>query len=88
MKNGDLSVMSISTSIFGQVPISSLKLNASLYLYNISMTCFCSESDRHDFSKSTLFLVFPYLTCVSFHHLSLTIDTYPLLLPSPSLTCL
>ena len=33
-KNGDLSVTSVSTSIFGHVPISSLKLNASLYLYS------------------------------------------------------
>ena len=50
MKNGDLSAASISTFIFGKVPISSLKLNASLYLYNISMTCFFSESVRQDLS--------------------------------------
>ena len=36
----------------GQVPISSLKLNASLYLYSISITCFFSESTRHDLSTS------------------------------------
>ena len=46
-------VCNISTFIFGQVPVSSLKLNVSLYLYIISMTCFFSESVRQDFSKST-----------------------------------
>ena len=53
MKNGDLHVMSISTSMFGHVPISSLKLNVSLYLYNISITCYFSTPDRHDLSEST-----------------------------------
>ena len=37
-KNGELSIMSISTSILGHESISSLKLNVSLYLYNISIT--------------------------------------------------
>ena len=52
-KTDGLSVTSISTSKFGQVPISSLKLNASLYLYNMSITCYFSESIRQDLSKST-----------------------------------
>ena len=38
MKTGDLSLIFISTSIFGQVPMSSLKLNVFLYLYIMSMT--------------------------------------------------
>ena len=45
--------MSVSTSIFGQVPILSLKLNAYFYLYNISITYFFSASVRHDLSKLT-----------------------------------
>ena len=54
MKNGDLSVTSISTSTLGHVPISSLKLNASFYLYSITITCFFfSSSVRHDLSKFT-----------------------------------
>ena len=32
-KNGALSVTAISTSMFGHVPILSLRLNASFYLY-------------------------------------------------------
>ena len=63
MKNGDLSVTSISTSIFGHVPISSHKLNVSLYFYNISITCFFSTSVRHDLSKST------YLSNISFSYI-------------------
>ena len=37
MKNGYLSITSISTSILGYVSISFLKLNASVYLHNISI---------------------------------------------------
>ena len=37
MENGDLSITSISTSKLGHMSISSLKLNASLYLYNLSI---------------------------------------------------
>ena len=54
MKNGDLSVTSISISILEHVPISSLRLNASLYFFNISSTSFFSFSIRHDFSKSNI----------------------------------
>ena len=53
IKNGDLSVMSIS--MLGHVPISSLKLNASLYLYNIFMTSFFSSSVKHELSRSIYF---------------------------------
>ena len=87
-ENGYLSVMSISTSIFGEAPISSLKLNVSLYLYNISMICFFSGSDRQDISKFTYFPIFSYLTYVSFHCLGLTMDICPSFLPVLSLTCL
>ena len=51
-KNGNLSVTSISTSILGHVPISSLRLNASLYLYNIYITSLFSSLFRHELSKS------------------------------------
>ena len=71
MKNGDLSVIFISTSIFGQVSISSLHLKASLYLYNICMTCFFSGSDRHDFSKST------YLSSISLSDVCLLSSPWP-----------
>ena len=50
-KNGDLSVTSISISMLGHVPISCLKLKASLYLYTISITSF-SSSCRHVWFKS------------------------------------
>ena len=53
IKNGDLSVTSISISIFGQVPILSLKLIVSLHVYNMLITCFFSVFDRQDLSKST-----------------------------------
>ena len=66
--------------MFGQVPISSLKLNASLYLYSISMMCFLNLTDKI-FLSLHISLVFPYLTYFSFHHLDLTTDTYPLFLP-------
>ena len=55
IKNGDLSVTSISTSMFGHVPISSLRLNASLYLYNISITFTFSSLFRHEVLKSMYF---------------------------------
>ena len=45
-KNGDLSITSNSTSILGHVPISSLKLNASQYLYSISISYSFSEVFR------------------------------------------
>ena len=51
-KNGDLSVTSISTSILGHAPVSSLKLNASLYLYSMSIPSLFSFSGRHDLSKN------------------------------------
>ena len=51
-KNWDLSLTSISTSMLGHVPISSLRLNPSLYLYNISITSFFSSFVRHELSKS------------------------------------
>ena len=53
MKKRDLSVTSTSTSILGHVAISSLKLNVSLYVYNISITCFFSSYVSPDLSKST-----------------------------------
>ena len=46
VKNGELLMTSISTLILGYVPLSSLKLNASLYLYNMSSKNF-SESVKH-----------------------------------------
>ena len=64
IKKGDLSLMSISTSILEQVPISSLKLNVSLYLCNISTTYFFSVSDRQDLSKSM------YLSSISLSDMS------------------
>ena len=78
VKNGDLSVTSISTAVLGHVPISSLRLNASLYLYNISITSFFSLSVRHDFSKSTyLCPIFLGLSCIFSHCWGLTIDNFP-----------
>ena len=68
MKNGDLSVTSISTSIFGQVPILSLKLNASFYLYSMSITSFFSLSVKQDFSNSIYFSDIP-LSDIYFHSL-------------------
>ena len=53
-KNGYLSVTLISTSMLGHVPISCLKLKASLYLYNIYITSFCSLC-RHVLFKSIYF---------------------------------
>ena len=55
IRNGDLSVTSISTSILGQVQISSLKLNVSLYSYSISITSFFSSLVKHDLSRSMYF---------------------------------
>ena len=52
---GDLSVTSISTSILGHAPISSLKLNVSLCLYSISMTSIFSTLFKYEFSKSLYF---------------------------------
>ena len=51
-KNGGLSVTLISTLILGHVPISSLRLNSSLYLYSKSITSFFSFLLRHELSKS------------------------------------
>ena len=51
IKNGDLSVTSISTFILGHVPIASLKLNASLYLYNRPTTSPFSSLLKHELSK-------------------------------------
>ena len=53
MKKGDLSVTSISILMLGHSPISSLKLNASLYWYNESLTCFFSILVKHELSRFT-----------------------------------
>ena len=42
--------------LFGHVPISSLKLKASLYLYNISITSSFSSSIKYVLSKFIYFL--------------------------------
>ena len=55
-KNGYLSIMSIPTSIFGHVPISALKLNASIYLYNISITSSFSSSIKQVLSRFMYYL--------------------------------
>ena len=55
MKNGDLFVTSISTSMLGYVPISSLRLNASLYLNNISITFIFSSLLRHELFRLIFF---------------------------------
>ena len=55
IKNGDLSVTSISTSMFGHVSISSLRSNASLYLYNICITFIFSSLLKHELLKLTYF---------------------------------
>ena len=55
IKNGDLSITSISISILGHIPISTLRLSASLYLYSMSITSFFSSLDSHDVSKSIYF---------------------------------
>ena len=52
MKNGVLSVMSISNLTLGHIPMSSLKLKVSLYLYINSLTSFFSGLVRHELSKS------------------------------------
>ena len=59
MKNGDFSVTSISISMLGHSPISSLRLNASLYLCNKSLTCVFSTLVKHELSK------FIYLSKIS-----------------------
>ena len=59
MKNGDLSVMSISILMLGHSPILSLRLNASLYLYNKSLTYVFSILDKYELSK------FMYLSKIS-----------------------
>ena len=46
---------SISTSMLGHVPISSLRLNVSLYLYSISITLNFSSLFKHDIPKSMYF---------------------------------
>ena len=88
-KNDDLSVTSISTSIFRQVPISSLKVNAPLYLYNMSITpvSFLNLTDKFYLNLCT-YLIFPCLIYFSFHHLVLTMDIFPMFLLSLSLMCL
>ena len=55
IKNGDLSVTPISTSIFGHVPISSLKINTFLYLYSMFITPFFSSLVKHELSKFMYF---------------------------------
>ena len=54
-KNGNLSVILIYTLMLGQVPILSLKLNAPLYLYNMSISSFFSFSVKQDLPKSIYF---------------------------------
>ena len=54
-KNGDLFIMSISTSMLGQVPILSLKLKASLDLYNVSTASSFSSSCNHVLLRSIYF---------------------------------
>ena len=64
---------SISTYIFGHVPISSLKLNASLLLYNISITSFFL------FLKAVIFLnvhIFSNISDIFLFSLSLSNHGY------------
>ena len=58
MKNGDLSVTSISTSMLGQVSILSLKLNVYLYLYSITITSFLPFPVKQELSKLCIFVIF------------------------------
>ena len=55
MKNGILSITSISTSIFGHVPIPSNKQNVSLYLYSIPINSSFSFMVKHKVSRSMYF---------------------------------
>ena len=71
-------------SILGHVPISSLKLNASLYLYSMSNTfSFLSPLGMADLNLC-IFLVFFHLSYIFSHHWGLTMDNFPLILPVPS----
>ena len=51
IKNGDLSVTSISALIFWHVPISTLKLKAFLYLYSMPISSFLSSLVKYKSSK-------------------------------------
>ena len=77
--------MSVSTSILGQVPISSLKLN-TLYLYSMSITSFFSLSIKHDFSKSIYFSNISLSVMYFFHHWDITMDIFLLSLLVVSLS--
>ena len=61
--------------MFGHVPISSLRLNASLYLNNISITLIFSQSYLNmNYLDKCTFLIFLCLSCTFFHHLDITMD--------------
>ena len=79
MKIGDLSVTSISIYLLRHVGISSLKLNASLNLYSISITCFFLHLSDMIYLNVHICLIFPYLAYV--HHLDLTMDISLAFLP-------
>ena len=74
-----LSTTSILTSMLGHMPISSLGLNASLYLYSMSINFSMSFWVKHENSKSTHFSnTFPsvrfLLSSSSFNKRYLSID--------------
>ena len=85
MEHGDLSVTYISTSMFGHVPISSLRLNTSLCMDKMSITSFFSTSERHNFLNLHIFLIYLHLSHFSSHHPYLTMDIFHWILPFPSL---
>ena len=74
-KNGDLSVTSIPTCILRHVPISCLKLNASLYSYNKCLTSVISPFVKQELSKLMQVSKFS-LSCISFCHSCLTKGIY------------
>ena len=78
----NFSVTSISTSMFGDAPILSLKLDASLHLYNLSIISSFSFPAKHVLSKFIYFLISPYLSYIFSHLCHLTMDIFLL---SPTL---
>ena len=73
MEKGDLSMTYKSTSILGHIPISSLRLNVSLYLTNSLQTSSCSSFDKQDWLRSIVFSIV-CLSVIFLLHLDLTRD--------------
>ena len=81
LKNGDLSVTSISASMFRHVPISSARLNASLYLNNISIAFIFSSLTKHELIRLMYFsdvslLVMCFLSSSGSNHGYLSVDDF------------